>query len=110
MYLELAVVHSEIKTSSKQAVRVYQQSRSFILLLCIKIFDDSPQPNQVHILQLGFRTPRLCMAPCGDTRCFSIPEASSCCGGVFKIPYGDSFPRPYELTGTDPSFWLQEWT
>lgn len=63
-----------------------------MLLLYVKMFDDSLWLNQVHILQIGFSAPKI-WPLVETTALFFYPEARSFfLVGALKILYGYPFP------------------
>lgn len=67
-----------------------------MLLLCIKMFGDSPWLNQVHILQFGFRAPKI-WPLVGTPAVLPSQKSVRFLVGVFKIPYGDPLPIPSSM-------------
>lgn len=64
------------------------------------MFDDSPQPKQVHILQLGFRAPKI-WPLVGTPAVF--PSQKPALAVVVSLGFlMGTHSRPRELAGTDP--------
>ena len=77
-----------------------------MLLLCIKMFGDSPWLNQVHILQFGFRAPKI-WPLFGTPAVFPSQKPVLFLVGVFKILYGNPLPIPSSIwIGWHPSLFL----